>query len=786
MFSAGHIANVKRAILMSYLVSLRKFGFSTKLLSNSSHRHLILLMFFSAFLISPFKSSCQTDTLICDNGGFEDDFDYYFGDTSALFEFRQGSGSCTPLNSSNNPISFYPSSMPVLRTFAIVGTGYDAITGFPQVLFDEKALLISNQLPHFDIGNPCIYGRAVDRVTKKFRVTEANRNFTVWYAAVIHNPADHSDDQPFFNIHCDRASSADLCFDGLSFQANSTYPTGECLDGEEIVKSSAWACHRVFIPRSSIGQIATLEITVADCGQSGHFGYAYIDGICEPCSGSSYGSGTISQNTPSLRISCNGDSITITGSYTEPSIDGGYTILDDFIVPGFSIYDKTINTTAKTFSFKIIKSDFESPNPDCSDVIAYLQFKNSSNDFLPDIPTNALEVCYEDFVIPELDVTIGDCNRNDPTNTLISDDYYYVNVDISEAAYISWSLERQLDDPLPDESGHYTLKTSVGNGNYNLGPFLIQEGSWILIFNHNNCSDTFQITPPAFCSGCTQLSRIKISNIQCNPTNGYWSYDIMVPYQSPPTGSCFKISNFGSYAFNTTYTIVVGSVSDFCITRTIGYYSTCSDLLPVCTILVDICPPKPCNDDNYDECDLEVYVNKIYCESDGHGGYTYSVDFDISGASYVCYKMGGTCASGCHFTNPLGPLTSDVTITFYSCSTPSTCDCPSTGCYKTIKVHEPMDCDTREGYNRSTSRTKFTPIDEVAIYPNPVLSDEFLIKSTLNMTEFEIVNSSGQLMYSNVFKGSELLLNIKIPSGLYLLRYKNNDGEYKVFKFVKL
>lgn len=730
-------------------------------------------------MLSPFESNGQTDTLICNNGGFENDFQYYFGFIS---RYTKGSNTCTPYNSMI-PAVFTSNAMPETRRFEIVSQGTDVMSGYEMVRFGNKALLLNNQLGHNN--DDCFTDHDINRITKRFKVTNQSRYFTVWYSVVLRNPGAHYTNQPFFSIRCDLAPNNDLCFDGISIPANADFKTDACFSEGDTIKATDWACQRFFIPKEEIGHIATLEITAADCGLGDHFGYAYIDGICESCDSSSYGSGNISA-IPELIISCNGDSITIKGNYIEPTIDGGYTIFDDFIVPGFSIYNKIINSTTKTFSFKIIKSDFQSPNPDCGDVIAYLQFKNSSGNFLPDVPTNGLEVCYEDFVIPELDIIIGDCNNNDPTSTLISDDYYYVNVDISDADYISWSLERKLDDPLPDESGHYTLKTSAGNGNYNLGPFLIQEGSWILIFNHNNCSDTFQITPPIYCSGCSELSRIKISNIQCNTSTGVWSYDIMIPYQSPPTGSCFRINGNGPYTFNSTNTIPVGVVSDFCITHIISFHNPCTNLTPDCSILVDICPPKPCTGSYYEDCDLEVYLNKIYCESDGRGGYTYSADFNISGSSYVCYKMGTTCASGCHFTNPLGPLTSDVTITFYSCSSPSTCDCPTTGCFKTIKVHKPKDCETREEYNSSSSRAKYTSKDEVAIYPNPVLSDEFLIKSVLNMTEFEILNSSGQLMYSNVFKGSELLLNIKISSGLYLLRYKNNKGENKVVKFVKL
>ncbi|MBK8641871.1 MAG: hypothetical protein IPN15_06490 [Saprospiraceae bacterium] len=50
------------------------------------------------------------DTLICDNGGFEDGFDYYFGEVTS---FQTGSDNCTPSLGVNPQLGFllvYPVS----------------------------------------------------------------------------------------------------------------------------------------------------------------------------------------------------------------------------------------------------------------------------------------------------------------------------------------------------------------------------------------------------------------------------------------------------------------------------------------------------------------------------------------------------------------------------------------------------------------------------------------------------------------------------------------------------
>jgi hypothetical protein len=539
-----------------------------------------------------------------------------------------------------------------------------------------------------------------------------------------------------------------------------------------------------------VGQVATLEIIAADCGQSSHFGYVYIDGICEECDNSSYGSGTLDKK-PYIIVSCDGDSITLKGRYTTPTIDG-YTLLDGISVPGFNIYGMSIDTITKTFSFRIVKSDFESPNPTCRDVIAYLKFKNAAGDFLPDVPTNAVEICYSDFVIPDVDITIGDCNRNHPTNTVFSDDYYYVSFTISNADNRHWRLERAMDDPYPDESGRYFLKTDgYGNGTYNLGPFLIQEGSWVLTLYYDGCPDTFQIIPPDYCSGCSELSKVKISNIQCNPATGTWSYDIMIPGPIPPIGDCWKIDD-NYYQFNITYNFDGGLVNNQdCNNIIIEYVESCPGP-QLCNALLDICPPKPCNNGNYEICDLEAYFDGIHCIDNGNGNYSYTVDFNVSDAPYPCYRSftpGNLNLIEGPFSNPLGPFTDpERYFVIYSCGDviPYTCTCPNTGCYKIFKVRKPEDCISREDFGGGIESSILNINNELVIFPNPVISDEWLIRSSLEKTEFEIISHSGNSMYTGKFNGPQHHLNIQLSKGLYLLQYKNSKGEYKSLKFVKL
>ncbi|MCC6752850.1 MAG: T9SS type A sorting domain-containing protein, partial [Saprospiraceae bacterium] len=307
------------------------------------------------------------------------------------------------------------------------------------------------------------------------------------------------------------------------------------------------------------------------------------------------------------------------------------------------------------------------------------------------------------------------------------------------------------------------------------------------------CSDTFQIIPPDYCSGCSALSKVRISNIQCNPATGTWSYDIFIPGPVPPIGDCWNIDFGPDRQFNTTYTIPAGPVSNLgCINPTFNYYENCNTTHEfACNASFDICPPKPCNNGNYESCDLEAYFDGIQCIDNSNGNYSYTVEFNVSDAPYPCYRSftpGNLNLVEGSFSNPLGPFyDAERYFVIYSCGDviPFTCVCPNTGCYKIFKVRKPEDCLEREDFSGNNTSSIFTNPNEVEILPNPV-SEEWLLRSKLEKTEFEILSSSGVRIFSGTFNGSEHQLNIPLPKGLNLLKYKNSQGEYTSLKFAKL
>ncbi|HED37338.1 MAG TPA: hypothetical protein ENI76_03715, partial [Ignavibacteria bacterium] len=166
----------------------------------------------------------------------------------------------------------------------------------------------------------------------------------------------------------------------------------------------------------------------------------------------------------------------------------------------------------------------------------------------------------------------------------------------------SWTIERKLDNPYPDENDTHTITSGTGDASGTLGPFLIQEGSWTLIITINDdCVYEIGITPPDYCGDCTEFNDMTISNISRDCSSGApgtWSFDLYVP---GPAGKTFNLIGTGggnNKSFNTNVSISGLSILPSCIEYTLV------DLNPqsLCQSKFTICPPKPCKTPS---CDLE-------------------------------------------------------------------------------------------------------------------------------------------------------------------------------------
>lgn len=717
-----------------------------------------------------FISSSRNVTLpeVCDNGGFEQDFMYYEGFTST-YEF--GSDSCSPYNSMG-PSVFIPATLPTTNRFEIVTSGVDPLVGINRTKFGDKALRINNRYGHL---SNCEGNYGVDRITKTFEVTSENRIFSVWYAVVLENPAGHTNSQPFFSLKCDLAPGSDLCFSADYLDCDSLYIDNICVfDSLDVLD---WTCHKFRIDPSFIGDTATLEITVADCGLSAHFGYAYIDGICEDCTGSATGEIILDSIN---YFSCDKTVARICGSYIPPEICNEDWWLDSIMFNGFPIPGHLIDTSFHSFCFDFPVSNFGVNN--CLDVSITGIFTNGNVD-LPFIWSNDIEVCKSNYTKPSLEVEVGGCMNNTPLpngsdNKIISDDYYFVYVEIDDVTGLNWSIERTLVDPYPNEEYIREIATGTGNAMIELGPFKIQEGGWYLtLYVPDTCEYVEYIEPPAYCSGCPDFYNVKIGNVQCNPTNNTWTFDIEVPSE---TSGSYEL-NMVSHNYNDIDEIDAGAISEGCLEYTLD------DGLG-CVSIFMICPPKPCSTN----CNLEVYVEDVPCTKDEFDVITFYVDLEVKWppSKYACYEVRSVASGNLLDDGPMpspqqvGPFTEDIYIKFKVCNS-SSCTSSICPCYKSIYVPTP-DCNQEDPIPfTGASETQFIQNADVFVQPNPTHSGEIVIYSNLTRTEYEILDVHGKRIVMDSFIVKEHRQSLQVPPGMYFLKYRDMNGHESVLKIIK-
>ena len=242
---------------------------------------------------------------ICDNGGFEDGFLHFRGEVGRV----SGSGSdhCSP----NPAVNWVPTALPTTDRLEIVSAGSDAyVPNLQMVRFGNLSARVNSRSSHAS-GSNCWADFGIDKLIREFDVTSDQSEFTLWYAFVLENPAGHVNQQPFMDLKVivDDVVVIQSCISGDD-------PFFDKLVGDCNVRDSViwrdWDCYNLNL-NNYVGGRARLEIVVADCFQGAHSGYAYIDGICEPCQGSVSGDVTLYPIGDCIQFP-----ITVCGQYSLP------------------------------------------------------------------------------------------------------------------------------------------------------------------------------------------------------------------------------------------------------------------------------------------------------------------------------------------------------------------------------------------------------------------------------------------------------------------------------------
>jgi len=219
----------------------------------------------------------------CDNGDFElGNFTNYTGESAWASGNGYRYGDCAILTLDPlyliSPIVFSPDPLTAPEHFFITTSpGTDPNVGINVVNSGNHAARINSWLDEPGYSNPQF---GVNKLIKQVVLSSSNEDIFFNYAVVLEDPGTtHDDQKPTFvarimdadGNECDR-----LC--------NSAYSSDPFLDSNATgtIRFKDWEC-AVLSACGNIGDTVTLEFIATDCGQGAHWGYAYIDDICDTC-----------------------------------------------------------------------------------------------------------------------------------------------------------------------------------------------------------------------------------------------------------------------------------------------------------------------------------------------------------------------------------------------------------------------------------------------------------------------------------------------------------------------
>ncbi len=156
----------------------------------------------------------------------------------------------------------------------VTGAGLDPFGGFPIVYPGGGSFSLR-------LGSTATGGIA-DRISQTFFVTPANANFTYRYAVVLNDPNHALSQQPYFTSEIIDTLGNPIVCTTYSVAAGGGIPgftTSATSANGGAVRCKDWTNVAVDLS-PNVGQNVTIRFTVYDCGPSGHFAYAYLDGLC--------------------------------------------------------------------------------------------------------------------------------------------------------------------------------------------------------------------------------------------------------------------------------------------------------------------------------------------------------------------------------------------------------------------------------------------------------------------------------------------------------------------------
>lgn len=122
-------------------------------------------------------------------------------------------------------------------------------------------------------------GNMASQIRQTYLVSSSDAILILNYAVVLQDPAHTPEEQPYFRMRVyDQGGNSIACgeYEAVAGDGQPGWVSSSASD----IQYKPWST--VFIPMAPyIGQNVTVEFTVGDCSQGGHYGYAYVDASCD-------------------------------------------------------------------------------------------------------------------------------------------------------------------------------------------------------------------------------------------------------------------------------------------------------------------------------------------------------------------------------------------------------------------------------------------------------------------------------------------------------------------------
>lgn len=248
-----------------------------------------------------YQATSLTLATSCTNNGFEN------GDVSGFSFYSQK----FPEWSIFNNFPSIPNSPQSNGIISVVDNSQKdgIVTSLDRVKNGNYAIKLNN-------GNGGDYD--VSSMSREILIGSNQDNVTFNYALVLQDPGHLNNGvntNPYYQCRL-KTQSNNIVFERkiVADKNNTDVFMSMIYQGQDLVYTG-WNCESIDVTQYK-GQTLILEVIVADCGQSAHFGYAYFDNFCGvKCSAPTFGKVVLDP----MGITCPLMPLTVTGSYIAPT-----------------------------------------------------------------------------------------------------------------------------------------------------------------------------------------------------------------------------------------------------------------------------------------------------------------------------------------------------------------------------------------------------------------------------------------------------------------------------------